>query len=407
MADQKVTLYGYRWLVLGVFALINLVVQAQWLTFAPVATIAQGFYHANTVQIDMLSVIYMLAFIVFSIPASYLLDTYGLRVGVGLAAVLVGVFGTLKGVFADNYTIVFISQAGLAVSQPLATNAISKLSVHWFPKNERATASGISSLAMYIGFALAMVLTPILVSATGGGTSLRGALLLYGAISLLSAVLVLAFMRDRPKTPPVPGESEERFRVSEGLKHIFSQRSMIYVIVLGFIMLGMFNAINTVIDQIGSAKGLSSDQSGLIGGAMLIAGIIGAVILPIVSDRQGKRRPYIILAIIGLLPGLLGLAFIQSFVLVLVSAFVLGFFMLGAAPIVFQYSAEITYPAPESSSQGLFLLAGNISGAAFILGGDGMGVGSLMILFVVLAVVCIVLGLNLQESPLILTEPME
>jgi len=94
-------------------------------------------------------------------------------------------------------------------------------------------------------------------------------------------------------------------------------------------------------------------------------------------------------------------------VLVLVSAFVLGFFMLGAAPIVFQYSAEITYPAPESSSQGLFLLAGNISGAAFILGGDGMGVGSLMILFVVLAVVCIVLGLNLQESPLILTEPME
>lgn len=407
MENEKVTLYRYRWLVLAVFALINLVVQLQWLTFAPVATIAQGFYHASTVQIDMLSVIFMLAFIVFSIPASYLLDTYGLRVGVGLAAVLVGVFGALKGIFATNFTVVFIAQAGLAISQPFATNAISKLSVHWFPKNERATASGISSLAMYVGFAVAMVLTPILVTATGGGKNLHGALLIYGAVSVLAALLVLLFMRDRPATPPVPGESEERFRVGEGMKHIFSQRSMIFVIILGFVLLGMFNSINTVIDQIGSLKGLTSDQSGMIGGVMLIAGILGAIVLPILSDRQGKRRPFLILAIIAVFPGLLGLALFHVYTLVLLSAFVLGFFMLGAAPIIFQYSAEITYPAPESSSQGLFLLAGNLSGAIFILGGDGIGVGSLMILFLVLAAVCIGFGWYLKESPLILTEPAE
>ncbi|HUX21679.1 MAG TPA: MFS transporter [Spirochaetia bacterium] len=407
MDDKKVTLYGYRWLVLGVFALINLVVQAQWLTFAPVATIAQGAYHATPLQIDMLSIIFMLAFIVFSIPASYIIDTFGLRVGVGIAAVLVGVFGTLKGLFADNYTIVFISQTGLAIAQPLATNAISKLSVHWFPKNERATASGIASLAMYIGIALAMVLTPILVNSIGGGTQLRGTLLIYGLVSLVAALLVLVFMRDRPKSPPVPGESEERFRVAEGLKYIFAQRSMIFIIILGFVLLGMFNSINTVIDQVGSMKGLSSDQSGLIGGVMLIAGIIGAVVLPIFSDRQGRRRAYIILAIIGIFPGLLGLALLQSFVPVLISAFVLGFFMLGAAPIVFQYSAEITYPAPESSSQGMFLLAGNVSGAIFILGIDGIGVNPLMILFLVLAAICIVLSLKLKESSAILPDPAD
>jgi MFS family permease len=407
MEEQKVTLYGHRWLVLAVFALINLIVQVQWLTFAPVATIAQDAYHVTSLQIDMLSIVYMLAFIVFSIPASYILDTYGLRVGVGLAAILVGVFGVLKGVFAENYTVVFISQIGLAISQPLATNAISKLSVHWFPKNERATASGIATLAMYLGIALAMVLTPFLVNSLGAGTQLRGSLLVYGAVSLLSAVLVLLFMRDRPATPPVPGESEERFRVAEGLKHIFAQRSMIFIIILGFVLLGMFNSINTIIDQIGSMKGLTADQSGLIGGVMLIAGIIGAVILPIFSDRRGKRRPYIILAIVGILPGLLGIAVLHSYTLVLLSAFVLGFFMLGAAPIVFQYSAEIAYPAPESSSQGMFLLAGNLSGAIFILGADGIGVNPLMILFLILVTFCIVLSVNLREPSVILTEPVD
>ena len=402
MEEQKAPVYAYRWLVLGVFALINLVVQAQWLTFAPVATIAQGVYHASPLQVDLLSIIFMLAFIVFSIPASYVIDTYGLRVGVGLAAVLVGAFGVLKGLFADSYPVVFVAQIGLAIAQPFATNAISKVSVHWFPKNERATASGIASLAMYIGIALAMVLTPILVSSMGG--QMRGPLLVYGAFSLLSALLVLFFMRDRPKSSPEPGESEERFRVTEGLKHIFAQRSMIFIIILGFVLLGMFNSINTVIDQIGSLKGLTSDQSGLIGGIMLVAGIVGAVVLPIFSDRHGKRRAYIILAIVGIFPGLLGIAVLQSFPLVLASAFVLGFFMLGAAPIVFQYSAEITYPAPESTSQGLFLLAGNLSGAIFILGADGMGVNPLLILFLVLAAVCIVLSLNLVESSVIRTE---
>ena len=206
---------------------------------------------------------------------------------------------------------------------------------------------------------------------------------------------------------PALSKNVVAIRVGEGMKHIFSQRSMIFVIILGFVLLGMFNSINTVIDQIGSLKGLTSDQSGMIGGVMLIAGILGAIVLPILSDRQGKRRPFLILAIIAVFPGLLGLALFHVYTLVLLSAFVLGFFMLGAAPIIFQYSAEITYPAPESSSQGLFLLAGNLSGAIFILGGDGIGVGSLMILFLVLAAVCIGFGWYLKESPLILTEPAE
>jgi len=407
MDEQKVKVYGYRWVVLLVFALVNLIVQLQWLTFAPVATIAQGEYHATALQIDMLSMIYMIVFIIFSIPASYIIDTYGLRIGVGIGAVLVAVFGVLKGLYAANFTVVFIAQTGLAISQPLVANAISKVSVHWFPKKERATASGLATLAMYIGIVVAMILTPILVSATGGGRELRGMLLIYGFASLAVAVLFLLLMRERPATPPVLGEKDERFNVRDGLRHIFAQRSMVLLICMSFIGLGMFNAVSTVIDQIGGQKGFSSDQSGLIGGMMLIGGIIGAVVVPILSDRTGKRRPFLIACFVGAFPGLLGITLFSSYSLVLASAFVLGFFVMSAGPIGFQYSAEVTYPAPESSSQGMIFLAGNLSGIIFIFGADGIGINPLLFLFLALVIVSVILSLFLRESPLILTQPAD
>jgi hypothetical protein len=49
------------------------------------------------------------------------------------------------------------------------------------------------------------------------------------------------------------------------------------------------------------------------------------------------------------------------------SAGVFGFFIMGAAPVGFQYAAEVSRPAPESTSLGMILLSGQVSGILFIL----------------------------------------
>jgi hypothetical protein len=56
--------------------------------------------------------------------------------------------------------------------------------------------------------------------------------------------------------------------------------------------------------------------------------------------------------------------------LLLISAFIFGFFLLSAGPIGFQYGAEVTHPTPEGTSNGLLLLMGQISGILFIFGMD-------------------------------------
>ena len=137
---------------------------------------------------------------------------------------------------------------------------------------------------------------------------------------------------------------------------------------------------------------------------MIVGGIIGAVVIPILSDRDRTRTPYLRLAVIGAALGLAGVTFATSYWLLLVSAFVFGFFLLSAGPVGFQYGAEVTLPAPEGTSNGLLLLMGQISGIVFILGMDGLKspeTGSMtlpLIVLIGLMALSLLLAMRLREA---------
>ena len=104
----------------------------------------------------------MAVFVLVCIPASFVLDTFGIRVGIGIGAVLTGVFGLVKGLFGDSYAIVVFAQIMLAVGQPFILNAATKVAELWFPIQERATAVGIATLAQFIGIIIVMIATPLI-----------------------------------------------------------------------------------------------------------------------------------------------------------------------------------------------------------------------------------------------------
>jgi len=403
MAKDSVRAYGYRWVMLVVFMLVVAANQLLWISFAPITGTAAQFYGVSDLAIGLLSMIFMIVFIIASIPASWVIDTYGIRVGVGIGAVLTGVFGLLRGVFAADYAGVLIAQIGIAIGQPFVLNAVAKVSGRWFPIKERATATGLGSLAIYAGIFAGLVLTPFIVIRS----DIQTLLWIYGIIAALIAVLFLALARERP---PMPVGPEERSLVLDGLKRLFHQREFIFLLVLFFIGLGVFNAVTTWIEEIVRPRGFSIDQAGIVGGLMVLGGIVGAIVIPPLSDRIRRRVPFIILALVGAIPGLIGVTFAASYPLLLVSAFVLGAFLLSSGPLGFQYAAEITYPVPEGTSNGLLLLAGQISGIAFIIGMDALKspvTGSMttsLLILTGLIVVCLLLATRLRESALIAAE---
>jgi sugar phosphate permease len=363
-AEYKV--YGYRWVVLLVYMFVVAMNQMLWITFAPITGNAAAYYGVSDLSIGLLSMSFMIVYIVISIPASWAIDTYGIRVAVGIGAVLTGVFGLMRGILASSYTLVLIAQIGIAIGQPLILNAVTTVAARWFPTQERATAAGLGTLAMYLGIVAALVLTPYLTIQSQIG----GMLLSYGIVSVIAAGAFFVFVKERPPTPPCRPDQEERSLVFDGLRDSLRIRDFLFLLGIFFVGLGVFNSVTTWIEDIVRPRGFSITQAGNIGGLMIIGGIIGAVVIPLLSDHYRKRTPYLLAAVIGATVGLAGVTFALSYWLSLISAFVFGFFLLSAGPIGFQYGAEITHPTPEGTSNGLLLLMGQISGIVFIVGLD-------------------------------------
>ena len=86
MEQSGIKVYGYRWVVLLVFFIINALMQLQWITFAPITSEAVAFYNVPALQIDLLSLIFMVVYIFISFPASYIIDKWGIRIGIGIGA---------------------------------------------------------------------------------------------------------------------------------------------------------------------------------------------------------------------------------------------------------------------------------------------------------------------------------
>jgi MFS family permease len=91
---------------------------------------------------------------------------------------------------------------------------------------------------------------------------------------------------------------------------------------------------------------------------MIVGGVIGAVMIPALSDKQHTRQKYLVIAFVGAIPGLIGLTFATTSMVLFLSAFVMGFFLVSAMPISMQYAAEVTYPTPEGTSNSLIQLFG-------------------------------------------------
>ncbi len=394
---------GYRWVVLFALFLVTMVSQIQWLAHAPIATDAMRFFgFTDVVPINRLAEMYMLVYLVACIPASWVIDRLGTRAGVGFGAAVLGVAGLVKGLYADNYVVVLWAQVALSVAQPFIINAPTAVASQWFPVNERGTAVGIASLAQFVGIILVMIVTPLAIQV---GDKADPALIpvvmrWYGWACLGAAVVCLGLFREGAgarQSDPTAGVRS----FFGGVRHILSLRDVRRTVLLFLVGLGIFNAVTTCIDSICRVKGMGEEQSGLVGAIMLVGGVVGAVVLPLISDRIRRRKAVLAAALIGVVPALAGLALFTDFAVVMAFSFLVGFFVTGAGPVGFQYAAEVGGANTESTSQGLMLLAGQVSGLVFVeaMGKDAW-IQTVMWAFVGLTMLSGVLALTLKESPM-------
>lgn len=390
----------YRWVVLSVFMLVALLSQLLWLTFAPISSEASKIFEVSAFNISLLSLVWPLVFVIIAIPAGVFIDKKGFKKSVGLAAIIMAIFSILR-VFSTypsyNFSLLLFSQTGASISQAFIFGSITKIAVSWFPEDEHGIANGLATIGLFLGMMLALIITPMLYLSFG----MRGMLLTYALLSCIFAFLFLSLARENN----LEREMEESSTFTMRDLWNLSRLKEFLILEFGFFAgVGGFTAIMTWLEEIlHSLHGLSIDRAGMAGGAMIIGGIIGSIIIPAISDKTNKRKPFII---VNLLIGsimLYVLGIVDGFVVITAVSFIMGFFLMSTLPLVLEISSRIAGKGMEGrassmlwffSQLGSIILIAAVEPAKSMLGGYQYS----LLLIAVLWIIALLLFAGLKED---------
>jgi MFS family permease len=226
------------------------------------------------------------------------------------------------------------------------------------PVKQRGMVSGWIGLAQTVGIVLGVALVTIVVLALDGGIYLTSILLVLLVIPL---VVTLRDPRlDKAERPPfVLGEWLRGFWVSPRLYPDFA-----WAWITRFLM-QLGNAMATLYLLFWLTDAVKVDDPGgsqtILIGLYALGTIVTAVIAGVISDRDGRRKIYVILATIVMAVSAVLLAFFPVFNVAMIAALILG---LGYGMYLAVDQALITQVLPTAVDRGRDLGVINIANSA-------------------------------------------
>jgi MFS family permease len=397
MVEHKI--YRYRWVVLAIYMYIAALTQLYWLNFAAIETFIEDLLSIPASSVMWFTLVFPLIQVLLTMPAGIIIDRKGFKYGMGIGVLFTGVFAMLRLINPASFAILLIAQIGISIGQPFVLNSVTKLAVTWFPQKEEATAVGLGSLALFIGMMAGLGATPVLVHTLG----FESMLLIYGAIGIVGIVLFFTLVKPRPQTPPREIEVLEEVSNWEGIKRILRIKDFVILGFIAMIGIGAFNGLATWLEKIlNELHQISMVDAGSISAVLIFSGMLGCIIIPVISDKIMKRKPFLILAsLIGAI-SVTVLIFARGYSMNLVNGIVLGFFLISALPIMLTMSTEITGARFAGISVGYLQLLGNAAAVIIvpvmeILRGATNQFVSPLALLAILLVIAFILAILIKE----------
>jgi predicted MFS family arabinose efflux permease len=339
------------WFAVGAYALVAAVSQMLWLTYAPITTESAAHFGVSEDAVGLLAEIFPLLYVLLAIPAGLLLDRW-LRQTLIAAAVLM-LAGAGVRMLGNSFGLAMIGQILIAIAQPAVLAAVTKLSAERVAEDQRTTAIAIGSAGAFVGLVAALVLG----ATVGASDDLKPLLAINLAVAALAVVAISVALRNESARESTASASISRAE----LKGIYKDPVLLRLGAMIFIGMGVFNALATWLEVLLNPEGISSSAVSWILVAMAIAGIVGAVVMsPRVSARGSERGFLQVAAVVGAAAFVL-LTVVHVDVTIGIVLAVLGFFLLGAQPVILEISERRAGHAAASAA-GAILLAGNLGG---------------------------------------------
>jgi len=367
--EQQYRVYRYRWVVLAVYMYVSALTQLYWLNFAAIETYMEDLLHITASEAMWFTLVFPIIQVILTIPAGIIIDKLGFKWGVGIGAIFTGAFAMLRLIDPASFVLLVVAQAGISIGQPFVLNGITKLATDWFSPREEATMVGLGSLSLFLGMMVALGLTPVLVQDLGFNQMLW----IYGIAGLVGALAFLLLVRQRPPTPSRAPDLDQSEVKWGGLGVILRNRNFIMLGLVAMVGIGAFNGLATWLEKIlHEMHDIPMTDAGNISAVLILSGLVGCLVIPLISDKVRRRKPFLILASLVGAISVAALIFIRGYTANLLDGILLGFFLISALPIMLTMSAEITGPRYAGVSVGYLQLLGNIAAVVLVSSMEGL-----------------------------------
>ncbi len=265
-----------------------------------------------------------------------------------------------------------------------------------FPKSARAKATGIQAMGGLIGMAVIPFLGVTLLIAFGGWRESFVVLALMGVVIFVPVYLLMRYAQREPVLT-------QKSRGSDDGEDGWTRNFVIVTFIVGF--RGMsFRCTSLLMPLylVASHHHYDAIIAGYFTTIMLIAGLVGEMVAAPISDRTGKRVPFIIISTVVSTPLLFLLnAPMDQLTLLLVLIGIGFFFYLGVPPNT-AFQTEVTPRDSQGLAFGLLFSIGAIPGALspIIFGwiGDVYGLQASVMFLVITSLLAAVFSLLLREK---------
>ncbi|MEM3191304.1 MAG: MFS transporter [Candidatus Parvarchaeota archaeon] len=354
-----------KWFVLVGYMLVSMSSQIVWLNFAGIVSPQmQNIFNVGLGPISLMSGLWPLIFIPISIPTGLMIDRWGFKRVVSIGGIIIAIFSWLRLLNGRSFELLFVFQSLAAIGQPFIYNGISKLAGNWFPEGEQAIANGIATMGQIIGMVIALVLVPVMVP-SAVFSELQSNIIVVSLIASFSVIFFIAFARETPSKSGATHIAHEKMGVE--IKYLLRKKNIILIMFLFLIGVGIFSGLIQWVEAILFSKGISSLYGGLVGAGILISGIFGMVIIPLIADKYSKLKQIVVVnsLLVALLLFLFSLRVNLPFYVIV--GVIIGFTLLSLAPVILQISLETAGKERAGAAASMVWLMSQVGALSFIL----------------------------------------
>jgi len=360
-----------KWFVLAIANLI--LIGAVGIPFSAMPVLFSSItrdLHLTLAQIGMIWGVLPLGGVFAAIPGGLLGDRFDTRKMIGIGCFVIAIISGLRGISGNFVTlIVFMFLCGIAITAviPNFTKVVSLL----FPPRQLGLAMGILNTGVNIGGILTTALGATFILPLVG--TWRNVLFLYAVIGVILGIIWLLAVSNIKQSHTIANTDSivKKDSVYKTLGRIIRLKNMWLLMVASMLLAGSFLALLGYMPIYLEYTGVPKSTGDTISSTIFTAGILGSLVIPVLSDRIGSRKIVLLVCtiIIGVSIYLLSISD-TTFFWILIP--LIGAMFMGAIAVSIAIPLEMKEIGPiyGSSAAGILIASHNIGGFLWpLLGG--------------------------------------